>query len=83
MLALSVLNMVVSIDRRGEWLNQAVSKGYLQHIVDSLYTDDQELQLCLAPQPDTLKAIYIFEAKMVRILIFYVLTAIVLNLHNI
>jgi nuclear pore complex protein Nup205 len=65
MLALSVLNMVTSIDRRGDWLKRAVSRGYLQHIVDGLLADDQQLQACLAPQPVSLKALYIFEAKMV------------------
>ena len=43
--------------------------GYVQHIVDSLLQDDDELQAMLSPQPAPLKALYIYQSKMVSIVL--------------
>ncbi len=65
MLALSALDLVLSMDKHGHWLGHMTSKGYLQHIVDSLRQDDEKLQEMLQPNPEPLKALYIFESKIV------------------
>ncbi len=41
------------------------SAGYIQHVVDSLLQDDDELQSMLSPQPAPLRAFYIYQSKMV------------------
>ena len=47
----------------------SVVLGYIQHIVDSLLQDDDELQAMLSPQPAPLKALYIYQSKMVSSLL--------------
>ncbi|CAG2236944.1 NUP192 [Mytilus edulis] len=63
MLALSVLDKILSMDKFQQWLNFMTSKGYLQHLVDSLINDDNQLQSLLGPNPQ-LKVLYIYESKM-------------------
>ena len=65
MLALSVLDSVLSFDIQKQWLNFMTSKGYIQHIVDSILTDDEQLRAALNPHPEPLRALYIYESKMV------------------
>ncbi|GFN90053.1 nuclear pore complex protein nup205-like [Plakobranchus ocellatus] len=65
MLALSVLDTVLSLDRQNAWLSFLCGHGYLQHLVDSVASeDDQQLLAVLAPQPANLRALYIFQSKM-------------------
>ena len=71
MLSLACLDSIFSMEqRRSQWLGYLSSRGYLQHIIESLAHDDQELQAMLQPQPQPLKALYIFESKMVGTFIF-------------
>ena len=65
MLAFASLNSVLSLDKSGQWLGFMTSKGYVEHFVKSLQQDDVHLQAMLSPQPEPLKALYIYEAKMV------------------
>ena len=67
MLALGVLDSMLTFDVTQQWLTYMSSKGYVQHIVDSLLQDDDELQAMLSPQPAPLKALYIYQSKMVSI----------------
>ncbi|KAL5010671.1 hypothetical protein ScPMuIL_012976 [Solemya velum] len=64
MLALSVLDAVLSLDKFQQWLNFLSGKGYLQHLVDSVVQDDRELQALLTPTAAPLRALYIYESKM-------------------
>ncbi|XP_046581767.1 nuclear pore complex protein Nup205-like [Haliotis rubra] len=64
MLALSVLDTVMSIDHYQQWLSFLSKKGYLQHLVDSLLTEDADLQKVLAPSPEQLRSLYIYQSKM-------------------
>ncbi|BFZ24882.1 hypothetical protein BsWGS_27921 [Bradybaena similaris] len=65
MLALSVVDAVVSMDHQHTWLNFLNGRGYLQHLVDSVVTeDDGQLLGTLSPQPGSLRALYIFLSKM-------------------
>ncbi|GFS19080.1 nuclear pore complex protein Nup205-like, partial [Elysia marginata] len=65
MLALSVLDTILSLDRHSAWLSFLCNRGYLQHLVDSVASeDDQQLLAVLAPQPANLRALYIFQSKM-------------------
>ncbi|XP_023681691.2 nuclear pore complex protein Nup205 isoform X1 [Paramormyrops kingsleyae] len=64
MLALAVLDRVLSIDRQCQWLIYMCNSGYLRVLVDSLRQDDAALQALLGPQPPLLKPLYIYESKM-------------------
>lgn len=66
MLALAVLDRILSIDRQNQWLVYVCNSGYLRSVVESLRQDDIALQSLLTPQPPLLKPLYIYESKMVR-----------------
>lgn len=67
MLALAVLDRILSIDRQNQWLVYICNSGYLRSLVESLRQDDAALQGLLTPQPPLLKPLYIYESKMVRL----------------
>uniref|UniRef100_A0A1A8RAZ0 Nucleoporin 205 n=1 Tax=Nothobranchius rachovii TaxID=451742 RepID=A0A1A8RAZ0_9TELE len=64
MLALAVLDRVLSIDRQNQWLVYVCNSGYLRSLVESMRQDDAALQSLLTPQPPLLKPLYIYESKM-------------------
>ncbi|KAM6437649.1 nuclear pore complex protein Nup205 [Liasis olivaceus] len=64
MLALALLDRIVSIDKQNQWLLYLSNSGYLKVLVDSLADDDLKLQSLLIPQPPLLKALYTYESKM-------------------
>ncbi|KAG7522445.1 nuclear pore complex protein Nup205 [Solea senegalensis] len=64
MLALAVLDRILSIDRQNQWLVYVCNSGYLRSLVESLRHDDVALQTLLTPQPPLLKPLYIYESKM-------------------
>lgn len=64
MLALAVLDRILSIDRQNQWLVYLCNSGYLRVLVESLRQDDDALQSLLTPQPPLLKPLYIYESKM-------------------
>lgn len=63
MLALSVLDTILSMDKFQQWMTFMSSKGYLQHLVDSLLHDDQQLQTLLSATPQ-LRLLYIYLSKL-------------------
>ena len=67
MLALALLDRLVSVDKQQLWLLYLSNSGYLKVLVDSLVEDDRTLQSLLTPQPPLLKALYTYESKMVRL----------------
>ncbi|XP_028813350.1 nuclear pore complex protein Nup205-like [Denticeps clupeoides] len=64
MLALAVLDRVLSIDRQSQWLVYLCNSGYLRVLVESLKQDDAALQTLLGPQTPLMKPLYIYESKM-------------------
>ncbi|KAJ6656378.1 hypothetical protein lerEdw1_003881 [Lerista edwardsae] len=64
MLALALLDRIVSVDKQHQWLLYLSNSGYLKVLVDSLADDDLKLQSLLTPQPPLLKALYTYESKM-------------------
>ncbi|KAH0510127.1 Nuclear pore complex protein Nup205 [Microtus ochrogaster] len=64
MLALALLDRIVSVDKHQQWLLYLSNSGYLKVLVDSLVEDDRTLQSLLTPQPPLLKALYTYESKM-------------------
>ncbi|KAF3689084.1 Nuclear pore complex protein Nup205 205 kDa nucleoporin Nucleoporin Nup205 [Channa argus] len=64
MLALAVLDRILSIDRQNQWLLYVCNSGYLRSVVESLRQDDAALQTLLTPQAPLLKPLYIYESKM-------------------
>ncbi|KAM9311505.1 nuclear pore complex protein Nup205 [Gastrophryne carolinensis] len=64
MLALALLDRIVSMDRQQQWLLYLSNSGYLKVLVDSLAQDDNILQNLLMPQSPGLKALCIYESKM-------------------
>ena len=65
MLSMATVDTIVTMDKHGAWLNFMRSKGYLQHVIGSLLQDDERLQHMLSPAPQPLRALYIFESKIV------------------
>ncbi|XP_019749608.1 nuclear pore complex protein Nup205 [Hippocampus comes] len=63
MLALALLDRILSIDRQNQWLVYVCNSGYLRSLVESLRQDDTALQGLLTPQPPLLKPLYIYESK--------------------
>lgn len=66
MLAMAVLDRILSINRQNQWLVYICNSGYLRTLVESLRQDDTALQGLLSPQPPLLKPLYLYESKMVR-----------------
>ncbi|KAJ7329960.1 hypothetical protein JRQ81_016134 [Phrynocephalus forsythii] len=64
MLALALLDRIVSVDKQQQWLLYLSNSGYLKVLVESLADDDLKLQSLLTPQPPLLKALYTYESKM-------------------
>ncbi|XP_030322629.1 nuclear pore complex protein Nup205 isoform X3 [Calypte anna] len=64
MLALALLDCIVSVDKQQQWLLYLSNSGYLKVLVDSLADDDLTLQSLLTPQPPLLKALFTYESKM-------------------
>uniref|UniRef100_A0A8D2L072 Nucleoporin 205 n=1 Tax=Varanus komodoensis TaxID=61221 RepID=A0A8D2L072_VARKO len=64
MLALALLDRIISIDKQQQWLLYLSNSGYLKVLVESLADDDLKLQNLLSPQPPLLKALYTYESKM-------------------
>jgi len=71
MLALASIDTILGVDYEQTWLNHMIHRGYLQHIVDSLLHDNEQLQPLLLPNPEPLRALYIFQSKIVRFMLFY------------
>jgi len=67
MLALSVLDVILMMDKFSQWLTFVSAKGYLQHLVDSLSADDERLMAILAGNVDNLKVLYLYESKLVSL----------------
>lgn len=65
MLALALLDRMVCMDKQQQWLLFLSNSGYLKVLVDTLAQDDGILQNLLVPQSPVLKALYIYESKMV------------------
>ena len=65
MLALSLLDAVFSIDHHGNWLRFMVAQGYLAKLCASILWEDEGLQKTLHPLPETFRALYIHESRMV------------------
>ena len=65
MLALSVLDSILTMDKFHQWMMFLSSKGYLQHLVDSVGADDEKLISVLSGNTENLKVLYLFESKVV------------------
>uniref|UniRef100_A0A8C5QUY0 Nucleoporin 205 n=1 Tax=Leptobrachium leishanense TaxID=445787 RepID=A0A8C5QUY0_9ANUR len=64
MLALALLDRIISVDKQQDWLRYLSNSGYLNVLVDSLAQDDVTLQSLLTQQTHLLKALYLYESKM-------------------
>jgi len=71
MLAFAVLDTLLAVDTQKVWFGHLSSHGYLQHIVDSLLQDDDSLRGMLSQQPEPLRALYIFQSKIVWLFTFF------------
>lgn len=65
MLSLSLLDSIISLDWQGNWLRFMSQRGFLQTLCASIQWEDESLQKMLLPAPEALKALYIYESKMV------------------
>jgi len=64
MLALSCLDKILELDCDNAWMIYLASRGYLKHMIDSLLESDNLLCCMLQPEPQTLRPLYLYEAKM-------------------
>ena len=65
MLALSLLDELVCLEGRGSWLYYLSKQGYLRHIIESLASEDNNLNDLVNSRPvDHLKLLYVYETKM-------------------
>ncbi|XP_066588183.1 nuclear pore complex protein Nup205-like isoform X2 [Prorops nasuta] len=64
MLALSCLDKILELDYNNAWMIYLSSQGYLKHMIDSLLESDNLLRAVLQPEPQTLRPLYLYEAKM-------------------
>ncbi|XP_043593371.1 nuclear pore complex protein Nup205 isoform X1 [Bombus pyrosoma] len=64
MLALSCLDKILELDYDNAWIIYLASRGYLKHMIDSLLESDNMLRCMLQPEPETLRPLYLYEAKM-------------------
>ena len=65
MLSLSLLDAVVRNDWKYVWLKFLSHHGYLHNLCTSLQWEDDGLKKMLDPVPEALRALYIYESKMV------------------
>ena len=63
-LALSCLDKILELDYDNAWIMYLASRGYLKHMIDSLLESDNMLRSMLQPEPQTLRPMYLYEAKM-------------------
>lgn len=64
MLGLSCLNKILELDYDNTWAIHLSSRGYLKHMIDGLLESDNLLRCMLQPNPQTIKPLYLYEAKM-------------------
>ena len=65
MLSLSLLDAIVALDYPSVWLRFLSSKGYLQNLCASVLWEDEALVKMTSPTPEALRALYVYESKMV------------------
>ena len=70
MLSLSLLDAIVSLDWHGHWLRFLTLKGYLQTLCASLQWEDDTLQKVLHSTSEEMRALYIYDSKMVRMVAY-------------
>jgi nuclear pore complex protein Nup205 len=63
MLGLSCLNKILELDCDNSWVIYLSSRGYLKHMIDSLLESDNLLRCMLQLNPQTLRPLYLYEAK--------------------
>ncbi|XP_018377044.1 PREDICTED: nuclear pore complex protein Nup205 [Trachymyrmex cornetzi] len=64
MLALSCLDKILELDYDNAWMIYLASRGYLKHMIDSLLESDNLLRDMLQPEPQSMRPLYLYEAKM-------------------
>ncbi|XP_058800977.1 nuclear pore complex protein Nup205 isoform X2 [Phymastichus coffea] len=64
MLGFSCLNKILELDCDNSWITYLSSRGYLKHMIDNLLESDNLLRCLFQPDPQTLRPLYLYEAKM-------------------
>lgn len=64
MLALSCFSLLLGLSGSVNWIGHMAGRGYLKHIIESILKMDKDLRDVLEPLPESLKSIYLFDAKM-------------------
>ena len=63
-LALGLLDQLISLDKKGTWMWYVSREGYLKHIIEMLSSEDNELLKMLSPQQAQPKILITYESKM-------------------
>lgn len=69
MMAMGVMDAIAALDWKHKYLMLMTSRGYLRVLVDQLLEEDSQLQSVLSLQPQSMKPLYLFESKMVYLVI--------------
>ena len=63
-LALGLLDQLISLDKKGTWMWYVSREGYLKHIIEMLASEDTELLKLLSLQASQPKILFTYESKM-------------------
>ena len=64
MLCLACIDSLLDHDSLSNFVNFISKRGYLAHLVDSLYKSDNHLCEVLKSMPENMRALYVYESKM-------------------
>lgn len=64
LLAMAVFSLLVEVNGMINWIIYVSSKGYLKHIMESIFKSDEDLITFLDPTEQDARALFIFESRM-------------------
>lgn len=64
MLSLACIDSLLHLDSMTNFINFISKRGYLAHLIDSLYKSDTHLCEVLTSFPNNMRALYVYESKM-------------------
>lgn len=63
-LSMATFSLLVEVNGSINWIMYASGKGYLKHIIDSIYKSDEDLITLLDPSLQDMKELLIYESRM-------------------
>ena len=69
MMSLSILNNLLELDRQNSWLKYIDDNGYLTCIINSIQSNNQQLEECFHSESSDRKIIFLYETRMVMVFV--------------